>query len=131
MVNQTNVNLNDIQSVTATSAPRAAEPPQAPQTVATEFDLNAEPTRGNFPTATAFRELCGRINFNRVLKMVQGKMVTANHGNETFVRVIPSDLNYHSPTAITEVKEYLKAQGYSITEIEDTAGNPNGWRLSW
>ena len=129
MANQTNVNLNDIQSVTATSAPRAAEPPQAPQTVATEFDLNAEPTRGNFPTA--FCELCGRINFNRDLKMVQGKMVTANHGNETFVRVILSELNYHLSTAITEVKEYLKAQGYSITEIEDTAGNPNGWRLSW
>ena len=107
------------------------QPPQQPAQARTEFSQDTLATRENFPSAAQFKQLCAKNNFNRVLDMVKHKMFSANLCNQSFVRVLIPDTTPFPAESVKDVKSFLTAQGYVITEIEDGAGNSQGWKLSW
>lgn len=105
--------------------------PQHPVVQAqTEFSQDIKATRENFPSAEQFSQLCVKNNFNRVLDMVKKKMFYANLSNQTFIRVLIPDTTQFPSESVRDVKVFLAAQGYIITEI-DGVGIYRGWDLSW
>lgn len=108
-------------------------PPQPPVVVQAqpEFSQDIQATRENFPSAEQFSQLCVKNNFNRVLDMVKKKMFSANLSNQIFTRVLIPDTIQFPSESVRDVKVFLAARGYIITEIEDDVGNYRGWKLSW
>jgi len=108
-----------------------------------EFNLNTYMTRENFPSATQLRQFCDENNFSSLLNMLKNKIFSVNinmlnnnifsvnSGYPTSIRVMINDTSSYPPESVIEVKNFLNARGFNITEIENNNGIYQGWKLSW
>jgi hypothetical protein len=86
-------------------------------------------TRDNFPTASQFQQFCEENTFNRFLNVLKQKILCA--GSQSCIRVMVPEFSCFSGATVTEVKSFLVTQGFQLTDIEDSTGIPQGFKMSW
>ena len=88
-------------------------------------------SRDNFPGKDNLVNLLYNIKFNDLLNTIKNKMLEANNNKLNFIRLTPNELLNYKEELIDDLKNFLKNNLYTITNVEDENGGNLGFKIQW
>jgi hypothetical protein len=88
-------------------------------------------TKESFPSLEELHTIFYKEDFSSFLQLVKNRIIQAKRANLTFARFHLPDVNPFPQLVVTDVKQFLRSKHFALTEVEDAAGTPCGFKIGF